>query len=108
MRHLVFFFMSDFKSRFGPAFRPLSCTPSCSFGTALTGVGVVLVASMPPGGIAGVLCGYFLCFGCNREYLFTLASSKHQSVTQPVSKAFSDSNVTDDDFCNGSEQRFEG
>ena len=28
-------------SRFGPAFRPLSCTPPCSLGTALTGVGVV-------------------------------------------------------------------
>ena len=26
---------------------------------------------------------------------------------RPVSKAFSDSNVTDDEFCNGSEARFE-
>ena len=28
-------------SRFGPAFRPLSCTPPYSLGTALTGVGVM-------------------------------------------------------------------
>ena len=28
-------------SRFGPAFRRLSCTPPCSLGTALTGVAVV-------------------------------------------------------------------
>ena len=28
-------------SRFGPAFRPLSYTPPCSLGTALTGVGIV-------------------------------------------------------------------
>ena len=28
-------------------------------------------------------------------------------MTRPVSKPFSDSNVTDDEFCNGSEARFE-
>ena len=28
-------------------------------------------------------------------------------MTRPVSKAFSDGHVTDDEFCNGSEMRFE-
>ena len=56
---------TQYISRFGPAFRPLSCILPCSLGTDLTGIGVV--ASMPPGGIAGVLCEYFLCFGFNQK-----------------------------------------
>ena len=45
---------------------------------------------------------------CIRDrYLFTLASSKHESVTRPVSKAFSGSNITADEFRNGSEALFE-
>ena len=65
---------------------------------------------MPPGGLAGVCAVIFFVSAATsnkvmtktQKYLFTLVSSKRESVTRPVSKAFNDSNVTDDEFRNGS------
>ena len=103
-------------SRFSPAFRPLSCTPPCSLGTALTGVGVV--ASMTPGGIAGVCAVIFFVSAASSKKLKT-NDSKHKIIYSPLRhqsmKAWRDpsqklsvtAHVTDDEFCNGSEPRLE-
>ena len=96
--------MSHTISRLGQAFRPLSCPPPYSLGTALTGVGVVV--SLPLGGIAGVCAvSFFVSAATSKklktnvpkhEKLFTVASSKREE--RPASKAFIDSNEADDEF----------
>ena len=68
-------------SRFSPAFRPLSCTPPCSLGTALTGVWVV--ASMTPGGIAGVCAVIFFVSAASSKKLKT-KDSKHENIYSPL------------------------
>ena len=83
-----------------------------SLGTALIAVGVV-----PPGGLAGV-CALFSFFRLQParkwwlKIIFihpcVIKAWKRESVTRPVSKAFSDSNVTDDEFGNGSKPRIQG
>ena len=89
--------MSPPISRLGKAFRPLSCPPPCSLGTALTRVGVV--ASLPLGGIAGVCAVSFFVSaatskklktkGSKHEKLFTVASSKRESVKRDLSRKLS-------------------
>ena len=70
------FTIAQYISRFGPAFRPLSCTPPCSRGTALTGVGVD--ANMPLGGIAGVLvCAVIFFVSAATSKKLKTKDSKH-------------------------------
>ena len=68
-------------SRFGAAFRPLPCTPPCSLGTALTGVWVV--ASMTPGGIAGVCAVIFFVSAATSKKLKN-KDSKHENIYSPL------------------------
>ena len=89
--------MSHTISRLGQAFRPLSCPPPYSLGTALTGVGVV--ASLLLGGVAGVCAvSFFVSAATSKklktnvpkhEKLFTVASSKRESVKRDLPQKLS-------------------